>query len=678
MINITWSEWLRNQKRIPDPESKEYHAFFEFHKKLCTEGGMMNGVFINPLLYWHLNVWITDYEFIDERGFISSEYRNPDLRDNDWFLSEHIYNALQKRENLIVMGIRQFAKSTWEASFIAHGATFEEASNHVVASLNDRDLNVLRIKLMEGLTRVPIFFRWQTVKKNWNSLVTLGVRKKDNTVYSFSNIHIRNLSENQTKNENLAGLRPRRMVIDEIGKGPWLNQYMTTLPAQSGRFGRVSTVLAMGTGGEIEYIEDARKAFLNPDTYSFIEYKEEKTGNSVGLFIPNKYRQEAKVLSNLGDYLGLPDKELKKVPMYVSDEQKAKEIKENEIEKAKKSGDAQLELKIKAYYPDEPNEIFVTLQTSNIYSVVSVAAQEQIRKIEQEGFYGVPVELYEDETGKVKHRFSSRPILKEYPVSPNQNREGAICIMEFPIEEDPPFGLYVAGVDSYRIGSSVYSKSLGAIYIMKRGHALMEDKFQNAFVAWFVSRYENKDYWNEQARLLLKFYNAYTLVENDEYSFIQYMLSKGDGRLLADSPKWVREIAPTSRVTRDKGISRSSKEIIEYLRTCFKKYLEDVIYEQKDEEGNITRQIRGVNRIFDVGLLREIIMFNEEDNFDREVAASLAVTLSMHLDPIIGKVGSMSPVQRSYRKIVDNFIQHRKILKTKKVGPFSPLYNPFK
>ena len=75
--SIDYKDWYINQGRIPDRESAEYKPFFDFHRDLCLNGCMMNGVFINPFLYWHLNIWHTEVDVIDERGRISQKYTNP-------------------------------------------------------------------------------------------------------------------------------------------------------------------------------------------------------------------------------------------------------------------------------------------------------------------------------------------------------------------------------------------------------------------------------------------------------------------------------------------------------------------------------------------------------------------------------------------------------------------------
>jgi len=66
--SVDYKDWFINQKRIPDKESQEYASFFAFHKELCLHGCMMENEYINPFLYWHLNVWHTEVDYVDEWG----------------------------------------------------------------------------------------------------------------------------------------------------------------------------------------------------------------------------------------------------------------------------------------------------------------------------------------------------------------------------------------------------------------------------------------------------------------------------------------------------------------------------------------------------------------------------------------------------------------------------------
>lgn len=118
-------------------------------------------------------------------------------------------------------------------------------------------------------------------------------------------------------------------------------------------------------------------------------------------------------------------------------------------------------------------------------------------------------------------------------------------------------------------------------------------------------------------------------------SFIEYMKAQGDSRYLEKQPSWLKEIVPTTQVNREFGIHRSAERIREHLHSCLKSYLNQKLLVERDEEGSVIREVLGVYQVRDVMLLEEIAKFNDEDNFDRVIAAELAVALAMHLDPIL-------------------------------------------
>jgi hypothetical protein len=248
--------------------------------------------------------------------------------------------------------------------------------------------------------------------------------------------------------------------------------------------------------------------------------------------------------------------------------------------------------------------------------------------------------LYDDGDG-VKHSFSDKLPISNFPLKSSDQKDAPVVIYEFPVE-NPAYGLYVAGVDPYRQGKSAYSSSLGSVYIYKRMHTISGEKYQDMFVASYCARPDKKETWEEQARYLIKYYNARTLCENDEISFIDYMISKGDAHYLERQPDWLKEIVPNTTVRRDYGIHRSAEKIRDFLHGCLKKYTEEVVHTEKDENGNTISETKGMSKIFDPVLLEEMIQYNEDGNFDRIIAAELAVSLAMKLDPIFGKIGDNS------------------------------------
>lgn len=638
LISIDYKDWFINQGRLPDRDSAEYRSFFDFHKELCLNGCMMNGTYINPFLYWHLNVWHTEVDVVDERGRIYQKYANPLLRDNEWIVTNEIDRAQQEKKGLVILGIRRFAKSVLEASYIGWGATFDENSQNVIAGLNAPDIKLITDKLDKGLNFLPEAWRWQRVEDNWKNQVTLGIKTRGGERIPFSQILIRNLDEGNNE-EAIAGTKPRKLIIDEIGKGNFLRGFQAAVPGFTTPYGWGCSPLLTGTGGDMKKFMDAKSLMFDADNFNFLAYNNEKDEKRVhGLFISYKYRMEAKEDSTLGEFLGQPEgSDLHNVKMLVSNEDKALEITTSNLERLKKAGDRVAYLKEKMYYPLDVDDIFLNEDT-NIFDIE--AAKRQKGRLLNQGRTGIPVVLFHDGE-KINHEFTDKQPITNFPLKNSDLKDAPVVIYEFPVES-PPYGLYVAGVDPYRQGQAAYSTSLGSVYVYKRMHDITGEKYQDMFVASYCARPDKKDTWEEQARLLIKYYNARTLCENDDISFIEYMKAKGDAHYLEKQPDWLKEVVPGTTVKREYGVHRSSEKIRDYLHNCLKKYMEEVVYTEKDEDGNIVKEVQGVSKIFDPVLLEEIIQYNDQGNFDRIIAAELAIAQALKMDPVLGKVGGSS------------------------------------
>jgi hypothetical protein len=577
-------------------------------------------------------------DVVDERGRIYQKYANPLLRDNEWIVTNEIDRAQQEKKGLVILGIRRFAKSVLEASYIGWGATFDENSQNVIAGLNAPDIKLITDKLDKGLNFLPEAWRWQRVEDNWKNQVTLGIKTRGGERIPFSQILIRNLDEGNNE-EAIAGTKPRKLIIDEIGKGNFLRGFQAAVPGFTTPFGWGCSPLLTGTGGDMKKFMDAKSLMFDADNFNFLAYNNEKDEKRVhGLFISYKYRMEAKEDSTLGAFLGQPEgSDLHNVKMLVSNEDKALEITTANLERLKKAGDRVAYLKEKMYYPLEVDDIFLNEDT-NIFDIE--AAKRQKGRLLNQGRTGIPVVLFHDGE-KINHEFTDKQPITNFPLKSSDLKDAPVVIYEFPVES-PPYGLYVAGVDPYRQGQAAYSTSLGSVYVYKRMHDITGEKYQDMFVASYCARPDKKDTWEEQARLLIKYYNARTLCENDDISFIEYMKAKGDAHYLEKQPDWLKEVVPGTTVKRDYGVHRSSEKIRDYLHNCLKKYMEEVVYTEKDEDGNIVKEVQGVSKIFDPVLLEEIIQYNDQGNFDRIIAAELAIAQALKMDPVMGKVGGSS------------------------------------
>lgn len=526
--------------------------------------------------------------------------------------------------------------SELEASWFGMNALMFENSQNVIVCGSDDDLTMMKDKVICGLDNMWEGFYIPRIDKTWRSnMIKLGYKTPEGNDSIWSYIVIRNANSGHNF-KGVAGVTAKCIIYDEIGKYDFAPSYQTALPALKGRYGLRAIPILVGTGGSFDDGKSAERFFWNPEANDVLAFTDPVTNKKTGLFLSGIYQQEYKRPTTLGDWLNKnrntnlpPDSELHKIYMEEADEELAIKTIEADRDRLRKSGDQVQYLLRVMYAPLNAEECFLTVQ-DNIYNIK--AAQAQKARIIVSEVRPERVWLEQDGTRIVPTKTTKEPV-SAYPTPKMESKDAPVIILEHPIK-DAPHGLYTAGIDPMRFGSAEYSDSLGAVYIFKRMHTISSEMYQDMFVAWYVARTDDLNEWNEQARRLLKYYNATALCENDEMSFINYMLSKNEGHYLADQPTWIKELVPSSNVSRPKGIHRGPKQIRNFLNGVYKTYTEDVVHVDTDEYGNITREYTGMVKILDPVLLDETIKFNDEDNFDRLVAAQLAIAQARKMDPI--------------------------------------------
>jgi len=637
--------WFPDQvEPIYDPTDEAametFREYWTEEKRRMKEGFYLadGKVYISGWLYWHTVYWKIAMYIENER--LNKKIRiidTPYLRDIEWIIADDFTQCEQKGKFYALVGSRDFGKSIMAGSRAGYQYTLFDKSEAIISAGNGTYIKLATDKVEDGLINLHPILQKQRIVNDWKKEIKAGWKDKKTGITSplssQSSIQIRNFEEG-SKSDAAVGARPGFHLIDEIGT---IRNFIACFKDSEGAWWSGTSkedkpsCLAMiaGTGGDMEKGKEASEVFLHPEAYNILPFDNpEIPGTKMGRFIDAlmakiKYKDPMK----LSDYLGIQHPDLERITILVTNYEKAREWWEKEYARAIKSGNQKTVLKFKAFWPLVPSDSFLVL-TKNDFNIEAAKAQKN--RLTALGKTGTPVDLYHDGE-KICHKFSDKLPISKFPADSTTSLDAPPVIWEFPIDDEPPFGLYTAGVDPYRQSRSEYSDSLGAVYIFKRVHDIASDRYQNLFVASYVARPDSKDKWNETARLLIKYYNAYTLCENDEYSFIDYMLKKGEAaRYLAPQPSWLREIVPNTSVRRDYGIHRSSDRIRNHLDGLLKSYLDDVIF--REEEKNI--ETLGVTRVFDPMLLEEIINFNsEEGNYDRIVAAELAIALADHLNP---------------------------------------------
>lgn len=564
--------------------------------------------------------------------------------------------------------------SELEASFLAYNATLFKNTQNVIVGGNSDDLILLKDKVDFGLKHLWEGIAIPRLDKTWKtSSVRLGYKLASGEDDIWSTIIIRNAADGNNT-ETAAGTTAKSYIMDEVGKYKFSKAFEAAKPALNSEFGWRAIPILVGTGGAFEKGEDAERFFYHPDANNFLGFLDPISGKKTCLFMSGLYRQDAKKDSTLGDFLvekgvDLPkDSYLFSLFMKVKDEEKALEIINKEREAKKQDPDQQEYLKVIMYHPLTPEECFLSV-SDNIFN--RNIAKNQQRLLHENNITGSFVSL-EHDGNSIKHTFlPNKKAISNFPHKHADDLDAPVQIWEMPVP-NAPYGLYTAGVDSYRQANAADSSSLGAVYIFKRVHNIFDEKYKNMFVAAYVARPDDKNKWNETARNLIKFYNARTLVENDEYSFIDYMIAKGDEYYLEPEPQYLKALVANSRVTRRYGIHRSAPAIMNHLHTTFKSYMEEVIHTERDvKTGAIIKETLGVSQILDPMLLEEVIKFNPDLNVDRIVAAELALSLGLYLNRSVGTISSVEDDVRlqsyiSGKRNKSVFNNNSTIFKTKK------------
>jgi hypothetical protein len=676
-MEIKSTEFFRNMKSLPPEGTSEYDKLVKWEIEKCTGGVTVNGVFFSGWLYWHINHWWIRIDAVDSYGNDIRIPSLPELRDNEWIRAEALEKCKIERKGYIEVGGRQGGKSEMEASYFGMNAVLFSNTQNVIICGNDNDLSLLKDKVDFGLKHLWEGISIPRLDKTWRlNQIRLGYKKPDGDDEIWSYIVIRNARDGNVT-EVAAGATAKTFIMDEVGKYPFASTFKAGEPAIKGKHGWRAVPILVGTGGSFDNGKDAENFFYNPRSNNFLPFIDSTTNRETGLFLSGVYRQDCKHIVPLSQWLqeekGLDIQnisELRKIDINVANKEKAIAKIEQERAEAKTNPDRNLYLKQIMYYPITVDECFLSTG-ENIFDIE--AAKRQKNKLMIQGHTGTPVTLFINEEGVVSHEFTDKLPISNYPLQTGDTMDAPVVIYEFPINA-PPYGLYVAGVDPYRQGQAKYSKSLGSVYIYKRMHSLTGEKYQDMFVASYCARPIKKETWEEQARYLIKYYNARTLCENDDISFIEYMKAKGDAHYLEKQPEWLLEIVPNTTVKREYGIHRSAQKIIDYLHGCLKKYMEETIYKETNDDGDTIRELLGVHKIFDPLLLEEIIQYNDEDNFDRIVASELAIAQAMKMDPIFGRVGNDDVrIQAMFKPRQKNilFTQSRGMFNKRKVKLFT-------
>ncbi len=622
------------EKNVPfSAQSRDTQQFWLNELDKVKNGLRVGNTFISPWLYWHVNFWSMYVDISADERILTK----PDLRDNEWYINHFLLKAKEQRKGIILFGTRRFGKSAYISSHIGHSATINKGSLNSVVGGSQKDLDNITAYIDDGLDNVPYFFHHNRVGTDWSKGVVLGTKTVTHKKDIFSRITVTNVDMGKKfSTQKTAGATPKTFVIDEIGKFNVKKTFNTAKYSFSTPFGWRVVPILLGTGGEVEMSQDAQEILANPDIHNLIEMDWDFLEKNVetptwtrkkwGIFVPAQMSIEPGLIkkdTNLADYLKVKDKQLQKIKIKVTEWERSTKILQDRRKALEKDPDTLTDETM--FLPLDPDDCF--LQTgSNPFPTIE--GRKHLDKIIESGDIGKPVEIYK-EGGKYAWEFSDKKIA-DFPFK-GGNIDAPVIMFEDPPDDNEKNYTYVGGLDHYK-HNKADTDSLGVMIIFKRKVNL--DAFAHRVVAIYASRPSLIDRFNTVSENLMKAYGAEILQENADVSFEQHLMRKGEAEYwLAEGEAFVKKYVKSNYKQNNKfGLVPNAKNK-EYLLKLVIDYTQEEILVGTDDEGNKIF-IKGIERINDVGLLKELINFKYGANHDRITAFGHALAWARYLDDL--------------------------------------------
>jgi len=180
---------------------------------------------------------------------------------------------------------------------------------------------------------------------------------------------------------------------------------------------------------------------------------------------------------------------------------------------------------------------------------------------------------------------------------------------------------------------------LGSIFVI--------DTWTKKIVAEYTGRPRANEFF-ENCRRLCLYYNALVNIENGNKGIFDYFDKMGSGYLLCEEPKVARETIDDvkQRGTNRRGTT-ASDPLNRYARGLIADWLTTKTDNLEKPEELFVHTLRGV------ALVKELIRWNDKDNFDRVSALGMALILLKDREVYNGE----SDVKIDYTKMDKNFMR---------------------
>ena len=500
--------------------SKDFIDYWNDQKDKCRVGT----IYKDRDNTWYLTrdyyMWLNFLPIYDKE---EKKYGFAKVRDAQYHMALYELLAELSHKHSAILKKRQIASSYFHMGKIINTYWFEEGSTcKIGASLKDYINDKGSWKFLDEYTTFlnehTAWYRPSNPEKVllWQQQIEVKVGNRKTSRGLKSKIQGASFEKNATTG---VGGPTTYFFHEEAGIAPKMMQtYEYLRPAMSSGMVTTGMFIAAGSVGDLDQCEPLKEMILNPtsnDIYAVETNLMDKDGTIglAGLFIPEQWSMPPHI-DEYGNSL---------------------------IEEALEAIRLERE-KWKADLNPEQYQLRISQKPTNIaeafaYRKESVFPQgilsKQMKKIEEKEYAYEHIELERVQDGIMAKRSNKLPI-SDFPVNKKaQDKTGCLVVWERPIA-NPEFGAYYASIDPVSEGKTTTSDSLCSIFVYKNPVEITRETANGLehfiepakIVAAWCGRYDDINKTHEQLELIIEWYNAWTLVENNISLFIQHMIAK--------------------------------------------------------------------------------------------------------------------------------------------------------
>ena len=613
--------------------SKDYVDYWDFQKNKCRKGLIVKSGEESWFLTRDYYMWLNFLPIFDKE---KTKFGFAKLRDAQYHMALYELLAELHYKHAAILKKRQIASSYFHAGKLINQLWFEEGVTLKIGAalkdyINDKGTWKFLDEYANFLNEHTAWYRPLNPKKvlMWQQKIEEKVNGRSRDKGLKGTIQGMSFEKDPT---NSVGGPVKYFFHEEAGIAPKMDQtYEYIRPALKSGFVTTGLFIAAGSVGDLDQCGPLKDMINHPkanDIYAvetnLIDEKE--TIGLSGLFIPEQW--------SMPPYIDAFGNSLVEEALKALDEQFAEWKKDLTPE--------QYQLRI-SQHPRNIKEAFATRTVSKFPQHLLSHQAERIR--EKEYAYEF-VEIFQNGQGKPEVKTTNKIPVYEFPVSKKAtDKTGAVVVWERPVE-NPEYGMYYASIDPVGEGRTTTSESLCSIYVYKRkievtkvnGDEVTTYVERDKVVCAWCGRYDDINTTHERLRLIIEWYNAKTLVENNISQFINYMIGMNKQKYLVrkDEMVFLKDLGSNSTVYQEYGWKNTGRLFKDHLLSYVIEYVKEAIDEETKEDGTVVKTTYGVERIPDPMLIVEMQAYEEGLNVDRLVSFAALVAYMKILESNMG------------------------------------------